>query len=552
MEEVSFNAPCSWSHMPGTVARPVPYRNRERSIYVGHNEKASGAGRKANLVLMGLAFLYFLLEWAPGVRGAYGYFIDEFYYLACADHLAPGYVDHPPLSVLLLRVLRATIGDSLPALRVVPALAGAMTIVLIGLIARRLGAGLPGQALAAGAAMIGTVYHVTFSYYSMNALSMLLWTACFWVLIEIERRDEPRLWLLFGVLSGLGLENKHTFVLLPLGLAVGLLLTKARRHLASRWLWLGCAISAVLLLPNLAWQASHGWPSIAFYRNADLYKNIQTPPIMVLAYQLLATNPGAVPVWIAGLCFFLVSDRGRKLRHLGWIYLVLLGLMLIAQKSRPDRIAETYTVLFAGGGALLPTLWERAGLRWLRWAVPAMLVLGGVVLAPLGLTLLPPKPAARYAAKLGVVPQIEKGENKRTELPQWMADRLAWESFVDDVEAVAKELDPSERGNAIILVPSYGQAGALELLGRGRDLPPVYAVQNSYAHWGPPPDSPDVAIVTGPFSAETVHRLFGEVVLVRVHHCEWCTRWRDEAPIWLARKPKVPLRDAWPMLRHYE
>ncbi len=514
--------------------------------------KESGADRKANFILLGLTVLYFLMEWVPGVSGQYGYFIDEFYYLACAAHLAPGYVDHPPASVFLLWILKTTIGDSLAALRVVPALAGAMTIGLIGLIARRLGAGWPGQALAAGAAMIGTVYHVTFSYYSMNALSVLLWTACFWILVEIERRNEPRLWLLFGILTGVGLENKHTFILLPLGLVVGLLLTKARRHLASRWFWLGCAISAALFLPNLVWQASHGWPSIEFYRNADFYKNVPTPPTMVLAYQFLAMNPGATPVWIAGLCFFLLSERGRRLRHLGWIYLVLLGLMLIGQKSRPDRIAEAYAVLFAGGGTLLAGLWERPGVGWLRWVVPAVLVLAGGVLAPLGLTLLPPQQAARYAANLGIVPQIEKGEDKRTELPQWMADRLGWEQLVDDVEAAAGGIDPAERDNAIILVPTYGQAGALELLGRGRDLPPVYAAQNSYSHWGPPPDAANVAIVMGPFSAETVDRLFSEVAVVRVHDCEWCMRWRDEVPIWIARKPRVALRDVWVMLRHYE
>lgn len=509
-------------------------------------------GRRANLVLIALALLYFLLEWVPGIIGSYGYFIDEFYYLACADHLAFGYVDHPPLSVLLLRMIVATLGDSLPVVRLASALAGAMTILLIGLIARRLGARWSGQALAAGAAMIGTVYHVTFSYYSMNAFSMLLWAACFWVLVEIERRDAPRLWLLFGVLTGLGLENKHTFILLPIGLVGGLLLTQARRHLKSRWFWLGCALTAALMLPNLMWQSSHAWPSLEFYRNADLYKNIKTPPLMVLVYQLLATNPVALPVWLAGLCFFLVSERGRQFRHLGCIYVVLLGLMLVAQKSRPDRIAEAYLVLFAGGGAFLPTLWERARLRWLRWVVPALLVIGGAALAPLGLTLLPPPLAARYAAKLGVVPQIEKGEDKKTELPQWAADRLGWEQFVEDVAAVATELSPADRGNAIILVPSYGQAGALQLLGRGKGLPPVYAVQNSYSDWGPPPTAPEVAIVTGPFSVETVGRLFNEVELVRAYRSDWCMPWRNNAPIWIARSPKVPLRDAWPLLRHYE
>ena len=510
------------------------------------------AGRKANVILLGLASAYFVLELVPGITGAYRYFIDEFYYLACANHIAAGYVDHPPASACALWLVRAMIGDSLPALRLVPALAGATTIGLVGLIARRLGAGWQGQAVAAGAAMIATVYQVVFSYYSMNAYSVLLWTACFLVLIEIEQRNEPRLWLLFGVLMGLGLENKHTFALLPLGLAAGLLLTKGRRHFASKWLWIGCAISAALLAPNLVWQASHGWPSVEFYRNADLYKNVQTPPLAVLAYQILVMNPGTLPVWIAGIYFFVVSKRGRQLRHIGWLYLVLLGLMLIGQKSRPDRIAEAYVVLFSGGGTLLAALWGRTSLRWLRWAVPAVLVFSGVALLPLGLTVLPPDMEARYAARLGMVPQIEKGAGKKTELPQWMADRLGWEELASDVEAVAGQLTATERGTAVVVAPTYGQAGALELLGRGRGLPAVYATQNSYFHWGPPPDSADIAIVVGPFPADAVRELFEQATIVRVHDPEWSTPWRAGVPIWVARGPRMAWHEVWPLMRHYE
>jgi hypothetical protein len=507
---------------------------------------------KANFILLGLASAYFLLELVPGVAGAYRYFIDEFYYLACANHLAPGYVDHPPLSVCLLWLVRTSIGDSLPALRVVPALAGAAAVGLVGLIARRLGAGWQGQALAAGTAMIATVYQVMFSYYSMNALSILLWTACFLVLVEIEKRNEPRLWLLFGVLMGLGLENKHTFVLLPLALVAGLLLTKGRRHLAGRWFWAGIAVSAAILLPNVLWQASHGWPSIEFYRNADAYKNIPTPPITALAYQLLVMNPGAMPVWIGGIFFFLLSKRGEQLRHLGWVYLILLGLMMLGGKSRPDRIAESYAVLLAGGGALLAGLWERASLSWLRWALPAVLVLSGVAMVPLGITILPPEMEARYSSRLGVVPQIERGAGKKTNLPQWMADRLGWEQLTDDVAAVVNELTPAELSTAIVLAPSYGQAGALELLGRGRGLPPVYATQNSYFHWGPPADSVTTAIILGPFPADAVDEFFREATIARVHSYEWGTPWRSKVPVWIARGPRFAWREIWPLLRHYE
>ena len=146
----------------------------------------------------------------------------------------------------------------------------------------------------------------------------------------------------------------------------------------------------------------------------------------------------------------------------------------------------------------------------------------------------------------------EKGEGKRAQLPQWFADRLGWEQLVDDVAAVAAGMNPAERERAIVLAPSYGQAGALEFLGRGRDLPPVYAVQNSYFHWGPPADPVDAAIMLGPFPEDAVRSLFDEAKIVAVHDCEWCMPWRDVTSIWLAQGQKVRFADAWPRLKHFE
>jgi 4-amino-4-deoxy-L-arabinose transferase-like glycosyltransferase len=518
------------------------------------------ATRKANTVLLSLALAYFLLEWVPGLIGSYGYYIDEMYYVACSERLAFGYVDHPPLSILLLRLLRALMGDSLPALRLVPALAGAATLLLTGLIARRLGAGTFGQILAAGTMMVASVYHVMFSFYSMNALSVLIWAVCFLILVEIERRDEPRLWLALGVVVGLGLENKHTMVLLALGLATGLILTRARRHLTSRWLWLGLGIAALLALPNLLWQLAYGFPSLEFYHSADMYKNVPTPPFAVLGQQVISMNPAALPIWLAGLVFFLVTKRGRPYRHLGWVYVVLLVLMLVAGKSRPDRICGVYTVLFAGGGVLLGDLLQGTVGRWLRPGLLGLLFLFGAVTAPLGLPLLPPRITASYAATLGIVPQIEKGEDKRSLLPQWLADRCSWEQLVDDVEAVVRALEPAERNGAILLTASYGQGAPIELLGRGRDLPPVYSRHNSYFSWGPPGDPVELAVVVG-FGAtgrngelepeDPLPQLFEEIELARVHSCDWCMPWRNQMPIWLARRQKLPFREAWPEIKYY-
>ena len=506
---------------------------------------------RVNRIVVGLAVFYFLLEWIPSILGDYGYFIDEFYYLACADHLSFGYVDHPPLSVFLLWLVRGILGDSLLAIRFVPALAGGATVLLVGRIARHLGADSLGQVLAAGAMVIGAVYQVTFSNYSMNALSVLMWAVGFYVLVRIEQENRQNWWPVLGIVVGLGLLNKHTFILFPVGLCVGMLLTPARRHLASGWLWGGCLIAACLLLPNLIWQMTNGYPSLEFYRNAELYKNVPTPPLEVIFYQILAVNPGTLVVWVSGLVFLLFSKSARSLRHLGWIYIALLVLMVVSQNSRPDRIAGAYIILFAAGGTLLSALCRRRTWRWLRWAIPSVFVLTGLALVPLALPILPVNLMADYAATLGVVPQIEKSEGGRPQVPLWMAHRIGWEQFVDDIEAVAEELDQDELPRAVILVPTYGQAGAIELLGRGKHLPPVYASQNNYYHWGPPPDSADIAVVTG-FSERTIRWLFAECESVRTYNCDWCTPWRDNAPIWIARHPNLPLKEAWPELRFYE
>jgi hypothetical protein len=496
-----------------------------------------------------LALATFLLILLPGLLGPYGVFIDELYYVSCSDRLAWGYVDHPPLAPMLLRLSRALLGDGLLALRLPAALAAALLAFGAALLARRLGAGTFGQALAGGALATAPLVQVMFGFYSMNAFEILLWGALTWILVEIELRREPRLWVLFGLVAGIALLNKHTVILLAGGLAVGLLLTPARRHLKSPWLWLGAALAALLVAPNLLWQVERGWPSLEFYRNAALYKQARLPASAVAALQVLFLSPGTLPVWLAGLYFLLRRREGVDLRHLGVAYVALLALMVVKGESRPDRIAGLYPVLFAAGGVVLERLARTR--RWLSAALVAWLGLWGVILAPLGLPVLPPHTTARWAATLGVVPQFERGEGKRTELPQWLADRLGWEQLVDDVAAVRDQLTPAERDRVVFFAPSYGQAGALEWLGRERGLRPVYCTHNNWYLWGPPADPVDVAIVLGD-DRDHLETVFEDVELAGVHDCDLCMPWRDRMPIWVVRRARQRIADRWPDWKHFE
>jgi hypothetical protein len=503
-------------------------------------------GPLALRALLGLGLLLVLIELVPNLFGAYGIFIDELYYLACADHLATGYVDHPPLAPWILAASRAILGDSQLGIRVLPALAGGGTVVLTGMIAWRMGAHARGQVLAAIAILVAPIPLIMFGFFSVNAFEILLWTLAAYILVEQARTKSPRWWLWLGLVCGLGLMNKHTFVLIALGLLVGMLLTPARKHLASKHLWLGVAIAALVFSPNLVWQIQHDWMTLGFYAGADA-KNVKTPALEVFLQQVLFMNPAGVLLWAAGIWFLLRNEAGRSWRHLGWLFLTLLVLMVASQKSRPDRIAGAYPMMFAAGAVWWDRLC-RARARWLSPALAGLLVLVAAPFVPVVLPIMPPQKLGPYAQSLGVVPKIERG-HEHTPLPQWMEDRLGWPEMVDAVVAATNaHVAPEELARARVVAPSYGYAGALELLGRDRGLPRVVSPHNTYFLWGLGEGPIEVAVTIG-FGPKTLKKLFEEVTLVRDHKEPFGLR--RGSPIYVCRGPKIPLHEVWEKFRNY-
>src|SRR5205814_8113189 len=154
----------------------------------------------------------------------YGYFRDELYYIACGQHLAFGYVDQPPLSILLLRLSEVLLGNSLFAIRLLPALAGAATVVITGLIARELGGRAWAIALACAGSLCALFNLAVGNFFSMNAFEPLFWMGAVYLLVRIINGRSSTLWLCSGLLLGLGIENKLAPEFLAAGIFAGLFL----------------------------------------------------------------------------------------------------------------------------------------------------------------------------------------------------------------------------------------------------------------------------------------------------------------------------------------
>ena len=485
-----------------------------------------------------------------GTSWRYGYFGDELYYLACAAHLDWGYVDHPPLSIALLAAWKSLFGTSLPALHLPAALATAGTVVLTGVLARDLGGGARAQSLAALVTALAPVNLVVGGYYSMNALDMLVWAIAFvWIVRLLESPTRGR-WLALGVLFGLGLLNKISTLWLGAGLVVGLLATPRRALLRSPWPWLAGALAAAITAPYVLWQVAHGFPTAEFVRVATSQKMLPVGPVELFAQQVLAMHPFALPIWSAGLVWLFAGPERDRTRPLAIVFLVVTAILIANGTSRPNYLALAQPPLVAGGALLVERLSARPRLGWLAPNALAAIAVAGLAGAPIGVPLLRPDTLVAYQTAIGIeAPRMERHE--LAGLPQHFADMYGWPELVAALAEVRDRLDPAERERARILVPSYSDAGAVDLLGPALGLPPAISGHNSYWLWGPGDATGDVLIVLGYREAD-LRPVFDELVRAGETHCTWCMPGRNQSPIWLARGLREPLADLWPRLRHYD
>jgi 4-amino-4-deoxy-L-arabinose transferase-like glycosyltransferase len=490
-------------------------------------------------VVAAVALLYGALHLAA--INSYGWFRDELYYIACGEHLDFGYVDHPPLVALIARVTRGLLGESLVAARLPSLLAGMAVIWLCGRIAREMGGGRWAQGMAALCALVAPVYLFLFHILSMNSFDILFWTLGAWVVVKIVSGGDPKLWLLFGLICGLGLQNKHSLLFFGFGVFVGLLLTPERRHFRERWIWMGGALAALLALPHVIWQMAHGWPTAEFVRNATAFKNVALSPLAFFTEQIMQMHPLTFPVWLAGLVWLLRS----RFRVLGWAY-VAAFLVLISQNSKAYYLAPAYPPLFAAGATAIESWIRRPALRAL---VAVLLAVGGAATAPLTLPILPVETFTRYVRALGI--GLSAGErHEMGALPQHFADMHGWEEMVAEVARVYRSLPPEERAIAGIYGQNYGEAGAVDLLGRKYGLPKASSGHNNYFLWGPQSSGEILIIIGG--DPEDHRQAFHDVRQAGKIRCGLCMPYENDQPVWIARGLKAPIRQIWPMTRHYD
>jgi len=480
-----------------------------------------------------------LLHLATSVQ-RYGYFRDELYYLDMARHLDWGYVDAAPLGAVYARIALG-LGGARAARRIQPPLAGTALVALAILIARELGGGRYAQLLAGLAVLFAPGLLVMDSLLTMNAFEPLFWMGAVLVLARILRTGRSRLWPWFGVLAGLGLENKHSTLFFGAAVVAALLLTPERRAFRERWIWIAGAIALALFLPNLIWQWRHHFPTLEDLENVRREgKNVVLAPPAFLLQQIVAMHPLLFPVWLVGVVFLL---RERRWRVLGLTFVVFFLLMMAAH-AKDYYLFPIYPMAFAAGGVAVERWIRRPALRT---TLAAALVAGGLVTLPLATWMLPPEKYLAYQRALGARPQKAEVHHEGL-LPQPMGDQFGWPELARDVAAIYRSLPPEERARTGILTGNYGEAGAINLFGPALGLPHAYSRHQNHWFWGPPKEEYRNLIVLQ-WSLDDVKDNCGSYEAFP-HESRYGMS-EENVPIYLCRDAGFDLRKVWWHYHHW-
>ena len=462
----------------------------------------------------------------------YGYHRDELYFREAGRHPAFGYDDQPALTPLIGRLSAALFGDTPRGLRVLSAVAMALVVVLVALLARELRAGRSAQFLAAICAGVSAMVLLAGHLLSTETFDVLVWAVVVVLVARLLDGGDPRLWLVVGATIGVGLENKHLPLLLVAALVVGLALDRRLVPvLRSPWVWAGAGIALLLWMPNLTWQAAHGWPQLELAGQIRHEEGGENRALLV-PFQFALIGPPLAPVWIAGLVALLRHRDLRPWRPLGTAYLALLVILFVL--GGKGYYAAPLLVCLLAPGAIVVERWS-AG----RSPRRALLIVAIVVGA-----------ASSAVIALPLVPVDHLADTPILDLNEEAGETVGWPELVRSVARVRNSLPPADRDRAIVFTENYGEAGAIDRFGPALGIPRAYSGHNAYWRFGRPPDGAAPVIVLGYEGAPSNFvgcRRAGSVDNgVRVQNEE------QGGTVWLCARPQFPWSRLWPRLHHLD
>lgn len=508
--------------------------------------------KKNNLLILITAFavIKLLIHLYTNAFAGYGIFRDELYYLSCASRPDLGYVDQPPFSIYILALVRALIGDSVFAIRLIPAICASLLVFVTGLIARKLGGTSTAAIIACTAITLSPIVLAMNTIYSMNTFDHLLWAMAFYFVIKIIDDNKTTNWIILGIIMGIALLNKIGFLWFGAGLFASLLLTKERVRLKTLGPWIAALTALIIFSPYIIWNFLNDFAHIEFIRNASQNKYSGLTPIDFMLGQILLSNPATIIIWLTGIYYLFFHEDGKKYKAGGIIFITAFIILIINWHSKAEYLSPAYPILFASGGVFWEKFELKKSIRWIKYVIVIPLIISGFILLPVVLPVLPVDNYIKYADAIGMSPSTSES-HELAELPQFYADMFGWDDLAKNISEVYHSLPDEDKNDVVVFAPNYGVAGAVEYFQNKYSLPPVISTHNNFWIWGYGDKIAKTIIVVGG-REEDHNKACEEVYLAKIHLTKYSMPYENNRRIFVCKGLFRDAQDIWKREKHFE
>ena len=467
----------------------------------------------------------------------YGYLRDEFYYISIGDQFSFFNLDMLPLSPLYIKMFTTLLGYSIKTVHLASSLLGASALVLTCLITKELG-GRSYAVIISGVFIFFSGFTPFGSVFTYDSMDFLIVVAALYCLVRIIKTENEKLWLYAGFILGLGLFNKLTILFYGLAILISLLLVPQRKMFKKQEIWFAGIIALLFLVPYLIWQSQNGWYFLEFASNYSGGVSYLASFPEFIWNQILPNNIISLPIWLTGLYLLLFSNRWKKYRFFGIMYLFLFILFyLIGAKFY--FLIPMYTVLISAGSIKMEEKFNHS--KNLKLAVPILYIILSLPLLPMMVPVLPVSDFIKYAEILGVDAGVKFENNRINNLPQYFADRFGWEELVQDISKEFHSISEEEISNAGIMTNNWGIASAVHFYRNKYKLPEPISNSGWYCFESLRRNEYKEIYISVGFSEELIRYLFNSVTEKRVFTNPYCMPHENNRPIFLCTNPKVDI-----------
>ncbi len=437
---------------------------------------------------------------------------DELLYFNMGDHLSFGYATVPPVTGFLALIIKTIFGYSVFGIRLLPAILGSLSLVVISKIVWELGGGLPALIIASVSYLLSPGFLLLDTLFTPNATEQFLWLLVTYLIFRMAVTGKPYYWILTGILLGISFLNKYSVLFFMAGFFIALLFSEYRKLLWSGYLYLAIVTGIAIITPNIIWQYSHNWPVVIHMSELSRTQLANMNPLTFFT-DLFSLNLASTTVWLFGLTSLLFMKEERRYRFIG-IASLLIILMFLFLKGKGYYVLGVIPFLFATGGYAMEK-YLNCKLVSLRNSILFIIVIVSLAALPSGLPLLSLEKYSGYRKHtkfLKMYPFYRWEDGKIHDISQVYSDMTGWSELAGYTAKAYNMLSEDEKKNCTIYGQgNYGYAGAIHFYGKRYGLPDAVTFHESYTFWAPDsiPDGPLIFINSSP---DDLNELFGEII----------------------------------------